>query len=220
MFAQVGVIATSITFRTMLVLLFIVQPKINRVLSGKKVVVSNLLREQRASDTWSSGTSPIDNGERRNSHSQQPPNYPLPQIHLKRDDPLPRKLEISMYHMLEILREITRRSSEGRSLRLSDWNALCEEESKLSGWTERIELDWDTEPTTQRSIPVYQQDNGNDPSSVVDCSPPRDDEAPAELPMELSPLPDCELSDDLSVEERLRHRLSRNSSEKMNSGDP
>lgn len=143
----------------MLVLLLIVQPKINRVWSGDKVVVSNVLRESSSFPTRSTaGTAgssrPPDYSAGLNLSRQQttvsnassvelPPPQPSPServITLQQDEPLPRKLELCMYNMLEILRAETRRSSEGHPLKLSSWEALCQETTELSSWTERIEL--------------------------------------------------------------------------------
>lgn len=174
------------SIRTILILLFLIQPKINRVLDGKEVIVSNLLRERRPSE-------PSDHNAHSSNYDPMvfrtdglsPPTIP-PRMTLQRDDPLPRQLEICMYDMLGILRTVTKRSGEGRALRTSDWNALRNETSKLSNWTHRIELAWhaDEEPVTQRNLPNYPMDDnqedeekegvtkGDEPSENVETGTP------------------------------------------------
>ena len=136
----------------MLILILIIQPKINRVWTGKKVVVSNLLRGQTSSET--------------SGDSESPNTACLPRVTLQQDDPLPRKVEVRLYDMLNLLRRITSRIGEGRPLRLRDWNLLREESSQLYGWLRRIDLAWEVseEPATVRGgLPMF-----HEPRDVTD----------------------------------------------------
>lgn len=137
----------GLVFLTALVLVLIVQPKINRVWSGKPVVISDMLRKQAdmdTSETTSAAGSPYPRARPSHYSTDDGATEPtevtvtLPMIHLQKNDPLPRKLELSMYQMLSILRDITRRSSDGRPLRHSDWDAFQDEVFQLSEWVKRI----------------------------------------------------------------------------------
>lgn len=229
---QVGVVASQVVIRTMLVLLLIVQPKINRVLSGKKVIVSNLLREQNTSETTASDVnypSGLHNpltANRRDSQQSRAPPLTRPPVLLERYDPLPKNFELCMYRIQGILRDVTRRSSEGRPLRSSDWDVLCNEATKLSGWTDRIELNWgaDAEPTTIRSLPRVP--NMDDRAAVAEQGQPADDEAPttdAEAANDDQPPQPCHMSSDDEpiddLEQRLARRLHRDSPGRSNSDD-
>lgn len=85
----------------MLVLILIVRPKIRRVKSGEKVVMSNLLAE-RSSERSQSGTDGTTFGI-------QTVSVTAPHITLKQDDPLPRRLELDLYRMRDLLQTLSNR---------------------------------------------------------------------------------------------------------------
>ena len=191
----VGVTASYYVLHTLLVLLLIVQPKINLVWSHKEIVVGQLLRMETLTDS-SEGV----------QHDDTPA---LPEIILQKKDPLPRQLEVCMYNMLSVLRAVTNRSRQGRPLKLSEWNSLCVETSKLSSWTNRIKLDWDPEgeePVSQSILPKYDE-NSNRTNNVI---PSCEHIAPSTHSGEI--LPDEEdASTSTSLDDRLAERLRRGS---------
>jgi hypothetical protein len=106
--------------------------------------ISNLLRKQL--DSAGSDTTSVTGGTGTNSFLPSPrtgslPSLTLPKIHVQANEPLPRKLEVSMYEMMSILRSITRRISDGMPLRHADWDAFSTEAFKLAEWTKRVEFD-------------------------------------------------------------------------------
>lgn len=182
---QVVVTFIAIVVPINLVLILIVQPKINRVLSGKKVVVSNLLRKQldsEGSETTSvtGGTATGISGFLHSPRTESLPSVVLPKIRLHANEPLPRKLELSMYQMMSVLRNLTRRLSDGRSLRQSDWNAFSSEAFKLAEWTKRIEFEHDMDEEASERGETEMVGNGavdvGDPLATPAASSPQEEQ--------------------------------------------
>ena len=146
-----GVEASTYICSNLLILVFIVQPKIGLVWSGKKVVVSRLLQSQRTE----SELSEINVAAGRDSLGGARVPTTFPRVVLQMSDPFPRRAEVCMYSMLDLLRSVTQRSSKGRPIRKSEWKDLCDETARLAHWTNRIELDWDSEPVSNNVIPNY-----------------------------------------------------------------
>jgi hypothetical protein len=82
------------------VLVAIVWPKIRRVLSGEKVVMSELLGSSFCNNPSSSSSSAAATGEGGTKARNH--------IILNKDDPLPRQLEADIIFMVEMLRGVTK----------------------------------------------------------------------------------------------------------------
>ena len=87
---------------------FITVPKIKRVVSGEKVIISDLLKQARTSEHSTSNpageTSILQAG--KNLASSRLPNEEKPTIHVKRNDPIPRKLERELLGVNEMVEGI------------------------------------------------------------------------------------------------------------------
>jgi hypothetical protein len=116
----------------MSVLIIVVLPKIRRVLSGEKVVVTNVLAAKYAN----SGTS----SEDPHSPSGQQRYLVAAPLQLKKDDPMPRELETRLYDMQGLLRTVTNRNGQGRPLLPQQWRTLQIEIARLKANLDRIDL--------------------------------------------------------------------------------
>lgn len=88
---------------------FITVPKIKRVLSGEKVIISDLLKQARTSEHSTSHpgggeTSILQSG--KSLACSRLPNGERPTIHVKRNDPIPRKLERELLGVNEMVEGI------------------------------------------------------------------------------------------------------------------
>lgn len=96
----------------LLMVIYIVLPKVRRVLSGKKVVVSHMLRDTASFHSFgphTPGARPTaEQNERceeanKTGTSGDPTDTEAPKLVMKQDDPLPREVETEMYKLDEII---------------------------------------------------------------------------------------------------------------------
>lgn len=117
----------------------IVFPKVQRVLSGEKVVVSNMVGGRFSIQQQSAAEAPW-----RQAHHQHPEtsadtatSTPRPhaisrKVSLDKDDPLPQELEGLLFNVQNVLRGITTKIAQGRAPTQLDLTRLGDEVALLS----------------------------------------------------------------------------------------
>jgi len=144
-------------------LCMIVIPKVRRVRSGEKLVMSKLLdpsQSRRTSSVALPAMSPIKNGalsaEMNASDNQEGALSASDQtaianncvrfrtpIVLNFNDPPPRRIERQMFSFKELITEFTNDSLEGHHITLSLWNSIISATDNLHGDLHSIEFTWD-----------------------------------------------------------------------------
>jgi hypothetical protein len=120
----------------MSVLTMIVFPKVQRVLSGEKVVVSSMvggrfsINQSAMEAPWQQQT-PIETTDTTSSTGQRPGPL-LRKISLGVDDPLPQELEGLLFNVQNVLRGVTTKIAQGRAPTQLDLTRLGEEVALLS----------------------------------------------------------------------------------------
>lgn len=143
-------------------LCMIVMPKIRRVRSGEKLVMSKLLdpsQSRRQSSVAVPATSPVKNGmfpadmdisdeqEGALTASEQTVianncvRFRTP-IVLNFNDPPPRRIERQLFSLKDLCTEFTNDSLEGRHITLSLWNTIMSAIENLNGDLQSIDFTW------------------------------------------------------------------------------
>jgi hypothetical protein len=130
----------------MSVLIILVLPKIRRVLSGEKVVVTNALAARYANSGSSS--------EDALSHSDRPRYLVGAPLQLKKDDPMPRELETHLYDLQGLLRTVTKQNGQGRPLSAAQWRTLQIDVARLKAELDRIDLSLLSGDLLAQELPV------------------------------------------------------------------
>jgi len=152
---------------SMLVLTILVLPKIKRVLSGEKVVISNVLAGKYG---------------RRNSSSALESQSTFQQfqdrIVVKKDDPLPRSIETQVYEIQSLLSEIDNLCQEGRTVSLELWQQMQRDVARFKMELDKVDLQWDNEAEYGKAEGVKAED-GKAKDGKAEDDKAEDDEAPA-----------------------------------------
>ena len=85
---------------------FIIIPKIRRVLSGEKVIISDLLKQARPEQHPGETSETSNLQSRRAAASSRLPSGERPSIHVKRNDPIPRQLERELLGVNKLVEDI------------------------------------------------------------------------------------------------------------------
>lgn len=122
-----GGIASAVVWLTM-------WPKIQRVRQGGTIVISNLLRPNGGTTNSSSiGGSIVNQGP----------------IKVKIDQAPPRKVEVHMLHIRDLLQRLYGQTLSGTSISLADWHLLITGVDLLRNDLHRLEFDWTKEDEDQ-----------------------------------------------------------------------
>jgi hypothetical protein len=122
----------------MSVLTMIVFPKVQRVLSGEKVVVSSMvggrfsIHQSAMEAPWQQQTPNETTTTDTTSSTGQRPGPLLRKISLGADDPLPQELEGLLFNVQNVLRGVTTKIAQGRAPTQLDLTRLGEEVALLS----------------------------------------------------------------------------------------
>ncbi|EEC47275.1 predicted protein [Phaeodactylum tricornutum CCAP 1055/1] len=120
---------------SMAVLIIVVFPKMKRVLSGEKVILTNVLaaRYDRSSSNRASAT---------HSPSSRRPTVFLAKepVKLQKDDAMPPEMETYVLDLQTLLRSVSDQNGQGRPLRASQWKKLQVNVAKLKMELDRIDL--------------------------------------------------------------------------------
>eukprot|EP00978_Attheya_sp_CCMP212_P029521 scaffold105105_cov62-Attheya_sp.AAC.2 len=151
------------------VLVLVVWPKIRRVRSGEKVVMGSLFSGRSSDSRLSSSPAATVTNEYEVTVTGVPQHiHVVDRITLKKDDPLPRQLELDIFATQETLRGITEHCGDGRPLSLSDWKRMRADVTNLYNCIDRIELTWTN--TDEAGGPAV--------SGMIDADADADAEAP------------------------------------------
>ena len=121
------------------VLIFFIWPKIQRVMSGEKVVVTNIL-SARFDSMARQSTEHSESGDRQSTGT-----YTIGEtIKVGKDDPIPRSVETRVLVLQDVLREITEECGEGRPLNADVWGRLRIDVARLKNELDRVELSSET----------------------------------------------------------------------------
>ena len=125
-----------------LVLVILVLPKIKRVSSGEKVIVTNLLANtfRRGTDSTTL-THPAESQSTFNTGGRQFQD----RIIVKKDDPLPPSIEAQVFEVQDLLGEIDSRCQEGRRVDSKLWKQMQRDVARFKMELDKVELDWDDE---------------------------------------------------------------------------
>lgn len=138
------------------VLILIIWPKVNRVRSGDKVVVSSLLGSRFNAQTTTfreNLESECSIPEQTSLHGKEcPTTFSSPitstpvtasarrRISVQKDDPVPQEIETKIFDVQGILRSISKQCGDGRSLTEDEWAQLRQEVSSLNADLELVDL--------------------------------------------------------------------------------
>jgi hypothetical protein len=135
-----------------IMLFYVTWPKVARVLSGEKVIVSSLFSTRiqpstaTSDHTDSSANHHANNGDVTQVHGNTEVASPrsfLTTVKLKKDDPLPLSLEKCSVEVYQRLGQLSQRCGEGRALNAEEWKSLKVEIARLKMEVDKIEITWD-----------------------------------------------------------------------------
>jgi hypothetical protein len=136
------------------VLSLIIHPKIARVRSGDKVVVSSLLGSKFLYNASPGEESYGGFVQQRNSQEKMhtldessTSNGSDPRIVLCQDQPMPSHIEQKMLDVQSTLRSITEHFGDGRSITKEEWKLMCEEISHLKKNLDQVDFEDGTKET-------------------------------------------------------------------------
>ena len=149
---------TTLTMVLMTTWLIIV-PKVRRVRSGQKLIISQLFNPSGDSEllaesstdatqkrcSLASRTAPMME-DSFNSAQMQPQvgsRLELFPVVIGRNEPPPRRLELQMLALLDLLQRINNTSSEGEQISRQDWRLLHRSAGTLNSELDQVEFDWD-----------------------------------------------------------------------------
>ena len=123
---------------------YVVLPKIRRVQSGELFVMSSLFASSSQQSQRDETTSSDCDGNRPDFIPAQTKRFSaVTPVKLKKDDPLPPRVEKSTLEVHRLLASVTSRSSEGRTLSSQEWKTVRAEVARLKMELDAVELTWD-----------------------------------------------------------------------------
>jgi len=114
-----------------------VLPKVRRVLSGEKVVVSNLLATKFSMGTISTASAESENTPAGRQYQQR--------IIVRKNDPMPRIIETQVYEMEGLLGKVDNLCQEGRTVSLDLWKQMQQDVARFKMDLDKVDLQWDDE---------------------------------------------------------------------------
>eukprot|EP00549_Striatella_unipunctata_P025516 CAMPEP_0118702790 /NCGR_PEP_ID=MMETSP0800-20121206/18116_1 /TAXON_ID=210618 ORGANISM="Striatella unipunctata, Strain CCMP2910" /NCGR_SAMPLE_ID=MMETSP0800 /ASSEMBLY_ACC=CAM_ASM_000638 /LENGTH=284 /DNA_ID=CAMNT_0006604089 /DNA_START=410 /DNA_END=1264 /DNA_ORIENTATION=+ len=180
--AMVGILGVLTT--TLTLTLCVVYPKLKKVFSGEKVVVSRLFHSSNSSSfglesaeseraSWESsnigGPAVADEDMVHDSQNkistelpathedggmleEAPPGTRMPkkkhvkkstrEMMLTKDDPIPRKLEMNLLELRDLISSVNKCSAEGKHIRMSDWEVLREHVGVVNTSLQHLKCSW------------------------------------------------------------------------------
>lgn len=125
-----------------LVVFLLVWPKIQRVRSGEKVVMSTLLGSRYSATSMTSMESAQEeilcDHELASGSSKS-------SIVLRENDPIPPSVEKSAMELHSTLQRLMEGCGDGQPVSSQCWNLLCNEASKLKSSLDQVQTDWAAE---------------------------------------------------------------------------
>eukprot|EP00549_Striatella_unipunctata_P007862 CAMPEP_0118682894 /NCGR_PEP_ID=MMETSP0800-20121206/5737_1 /TAXON_ID=210618 ORGANISM="Striatella unipunctata, Strain CCMP2910" /NCGR_SAMPLE_ID=MMETSP0800 /ASSEMBLY_ACC=CAM_ASM_000638 /LENGTH=468 /DNA_ID=CAMNT_0006579331 /DNA_START=55 /DNA_END=1461 /DNA_ORIENTATION=+ len=137
----------------------VLSPKLQRIHSGEKIVLSKLLQERRYSNgpmesivmppdakpLWHRTTDVSSGTDVEIAPEQSPPQEEeIPTVvNLKATEPPPRRLERQLLSIRTAVSNVTTRTLEGRPMEQTDWDILKAETKVLNDMMAQIQYDWE-----------------------------------------------------------------------------
>ncbi|CAB9501851.1 expressed unknown protein [Seminavis robusta] len=119
----------------------IVWPKVMRVQSGEEIIISNLLAQNKDSES----SNPVTSRYGAGLPNPDEPNALKGSIHLGINDPVPKELEQDMLTTNELILEVRNELVEGRTPTLKEWKRLIAKVEDLHGDLDQLHFDWTEE---------------------------------------------------------------------------